>query len=270
LVLDVPFDPRSGGRGLPKPTRHSLAALAGVALLFAVGQWRGWGDDAAVRVAAAAVGHGALLAAALAPVDRHWRRHVGVLVATLVVASGAARWSHWGAVAYLAVPLALVLMARHDTTLAAIGLCRPGDWRAVGIGILAGAVLGAHLLLSASLTLGYGAWDLPVGPYFAAVAYDLGANVPSAECFFRGALFDGGQRRWPWSSAAAVATTAAVLRYLVDPALPGEVEAIAGAVFYLALLSVTNCALFSWSGSLLPGAVAGLGFFGAYRAIGAW
>jgi hypothetical protein len=44
---------------------------------------------------------------------------------------------------------------------------------------------------------------------------------------------------------------------------------MAGGTFYVALLSVASCALFRWSGSLVPGAVAALTFFAAYRALSA-
>ena len=40
----------------------------------------------------------------------------------------------------------------------------------------------------------------------AALAYDVGANVLAAECFFRGALFNRAQRRWSFAAAAALAS----------------------------------------------------------------
>jgi len=43
------------------------------------------------------------------------------------------------------------------------------------------------------------------------------------------------------------------------------VEARAGAVFYLGLVGLISCALRAWSGSLLPGYLAALAFFAAYR-----
>ena len=86
-------------------------------------------------------------------------------------------------------------------------------------------------------------------------AYDVGARVISAECFFRGALFNRLQRRWSFGAAAALATALAVARSLVDPLMPGQVEAMVGALFYLTILGAANC----WLASAL--------FFFAYRAL---
>jgi hypothetical protein len=57
------------------------------------------------------------------------------------------------------------------------------------------------------------------------------------------------------------------MRYLLDPALPQAIEAMAGATFYLSLLSLACCALRAWSGSLVPGYFATVAFFAAYRAL---
>jgi len=103
----------------------------------------------------------------------------------------------------------------------------------------------------------------------AAFAYDVGANVLAGECFFRGALFGRAERRWPFAAAATLATSAYVLRYLVDPLLPKSVELMVGAVFYLALLGAINCWLFAWSRSLAPGLASAAIFFAAYRTLGA-
>ena len=62
-----------------------------------------------------------------------------------------------------------------------------------------------------------------------------------------------------------VATALSLVRYLLDPALPHAAEARAGAVFYLGLVGLIACALRAWSGSLLPGYLAALAFFAAYR-----
>ena len=271
LPLDVAFDPAAPPRQRPHPVPAlPVAALAG-ALAVAVAAARlGWVDQRLVRVVGVAAAHGALLTIALASADAGWRRHGATLTALLVTAALAARWRAWGAILYLAVPAALGGIARRHPSLAAVGLGPPGAWRTAMVGAAAGVLLGGHLLLSASRTFGYEMSFSPLAGYLGALAYDIGANIPSAECFFRGVLFNRAQRRWPFRSAAALATGASVVRYLVDPALPHAVETIAGALFYLTLLSAADCWLFWRSGSVVPGALAGLGFFAAYRALGGW
>jgi len=97
------------------------------------------------------------------------------------------------------------------------------------------------------------------------LAYDLGGNVLTTEAFLRGALLDRVQRRWSFGAAAALVTAVCLARYLVDPLLPHSLEVAAGAVFYLTLLSLGNCWLYWRSGSIVPGVVAAVAFFAAYR-----
>jgi hypothetical protein len=172
-----------------------------------------------------------------------------------------------GALAYLATPVALAVMAARGH-LRRLGLGGPVAARDLLLGVVVGAVLGGHLLLAASWTPGWGVRRTPPGASLARLAYDLGANVPAGECFFRGALFNRLQRRGSAGVAALVSTTAWVGRYVVDPLLPRDVEALLGAVFYLGLLGAANCWLLRRSGSLLPAMAASLIFFVAYRAVG--
>jgi hypothetical protein len=115
------------------------------------------------------------------------------------------------------------------------------------------------------MTLGYGIRIANPGHYLSAAAYDFGANALSAEWLFRGALFPLWWRRWEFWPAAGASTALAVLRYLLDPALPGTLEVRAGAIFYMTLLGFASCALRASSGSLLPGYLATTVFFLAYR-----
>jgi hypothetical protein len=184
----------------------------------------------------------------------------------LIVASLAAKLSPAGAVAYLLVPL---VIARDATMwrarLERIGWRAPREALSPFVGAAAGAFLGVHLLFAASLMLGYPV-AIPDGHrYLAAVAYDIGANSLTAEWLFRGAIFSALWRRWSFWPAAAVSTGLALVRYLLDPALPQTAELMAGAMFYMLLLGLGCCALRAWSGSLLPGYLATVAFFAAYR-----
>jgi len=217
-------------------------------------------------IAVLAAGHGALLATALA-----WARRppaTAALAAGLIVlAAAASGLAPFGPLAYLAPPIWIGVLARGGR-LAALGLPGPVGLKGVGAGLLIGMLLGGHLLVSASGTLGLQIRVPAMREALAALAYDVGANVLAAECFFRGALFNRAQRRWSFAAAVTLATAAYVLRYLIDPLLPMRVELVVGAVFYLALLGAINCWLLWWSESLVPGLLSALIFFAAYRALG--
>jgi hypothetical protein len=259
-AIEQPWRPaeRSLFTETPTPLVGALAAAAlGALALVELGTLPG----AALKVVGVVAGQGALLATALGWAGAGARTGL-VAVVLLGVGAVAATLEPVGSIAYVGVPLWLWWRARRGA-LAALGLAGPVPWGAVWTGLAVGAFLGGHLLVSASRTFGVRLRldDLVL----AAVAYDLGANVPAAEAFFRGALFGRAQRRWPLVAAVALSTTACVTRYMLDPLLPKSVELIVGAAFYLTLLSSANCCLFWWSGSLLPGAAAALVFFAAYR-----
>jgi hypothetical protein len=221
----------------------------------------------AVGVVGVTAAHGALLATALA-----WAR-VGpapriVAVALLGVAAAASQLGALGALAYLGPTFWIGLLSARGR-LASLGLGTPVSLWTVAAGGAAGAGLAGHLLVSASRTHGLHVRVDHAPETLAAIAYDVGANVLAAECFFRGALFDRARRRWSFAAAAAVATSAYVLRYLADPLLPKSADLMIGAVFYLALLGALNCWLLARSGSLLPGLVSATIFFAGYRTLGA-
>lgn len=271
-LLTAPFDPSARvPSALVRPLLEvAIIAAGSIALLLAAdtlaGEWRGLG-----RAAASGGSHAAMIAAgwviALGGAPR-WRMPAAASAATLIVASVAARLAPAGAVLYFLVPLVLARQAgstRLDTRW--IGWARPQTSRQVVLGVAVGGFLGLHLLLAASLTLGYTASVLSLGGYLAGVAYDVGANALSVGWLFHGALFSALWRRWTFWPAAAIATGAGLLRYLVDPTFPTAPEAAAGAVFYLTILGLASCALRAWSGSVLPGYLATLAFFAAYRAL---
>ncbi len=238
-----------------------LVALAGWALAGA-----GVASAAMARALAAGAAQGSLLACTVAWTVARPARGAETLPAgialTALAGALAAALTPGGALAYLLAPLWLW---RRRGRLRALGLDAAPTPRLMLAGVTLGAMLGAHLMITASLTLGYRIvrpMAVELGPW---LAYDVGANVLAAECFFRGALFDRAQRRWSFAAAAALSTTACAGRYLVDPLLPRTLEVTAGAAFYVTLLSVGNCWLYSRSGSVMPGFAAGCVFFAVYR-----
>jgi hypothetical protein len=249
------------GTPLPLLLLLTVFALAAWALAAA-----GLLSTGVARAIGAGAAQGALLACAVAwtvarPARTADALPVGIALAA-VAGAVAAALTPAGAVVYLLAPLWLW---RYRARLRALGLAgAPPPWLIVA-GIALGALLGVHLMITASLTLGYRIVRpaaVELGPW---LAYDVGANVLAAECFFRGGLFERAQRRWSFSAAAAMCTTACVARYLADPLLPRTLEVAAGAAFYVALLSVGNCWLYWRSGSVIPGVAAGLVFFAVYR-----
>jgi hypothetical protein len=257
-----PWEPERVGllAGTPLPLLAALGlATAGAAGLAAAGLL----PQALARGVAAGAAQGALLATAVAWAADGRRDAAAPALAAAVVLAGAlgAALTPAGAVVYLAAPAWLWW---RRARFPALGLGR-ASLRLVAVGAGLGALLGAHLLVTASLTLGYGVRVPPPGSLGSWLAYDAGANVLVTEAFFRGALFDRAQRRWPFAAAAALATGACLVRYLVDLLLPRSVEVAAGAVLYLTLLSVGACWLYWRSGSIVPGVTAGVVFFVAYR-----
>jgi hypothetical protein len=268
-LLSAPFEP--GALAPPAGPFGAYGRVAGAAALLAtVGvalEASGAAPLSLGHALASGAVHGGLLALGwLLATDAAagWAGPVVRLGGTLLVASMAVRLHPLGALAFLLVPGLLLLEARWQPRLRAIGLRGVRPIRAVA-GLAVGAFLGAHLLVTASLTFGYRLQ--PGGPtsYLSALAYDVGANALSAEWAFRGAVFSCLWRRWSFWPAALATTTLSLLRYLLDPALPHATEARAGAVFYLGLVGLIACALRAWSGSLLPGYLAALAFFAAYR-----
>jgi hypothetical protein len=100
-----------------------------------------------------------------------------------------------------------------------------------------------------------------------ALAYDLGANVISAELFFRGTLLSNAWRRCSFALALALATAATAIRYCADPFV-ATTELRLGAAVYMTLLAILNGLLYRWAGNVLPGLAASTVFFAAYRLIG--
>ena len=260
-------------RGTPAILLMAIACSAGLCALLAVTGVvpRGW-----FGVAAVLGGQGVLLATALGwagggvSTPRSWVA-CAVPVGALAIGATLSTIAPLGAVTYVAVPVVIWWIAardekrgRADRTRRPLLVCWPTR-EAVLAGLVVGGLLGAHLLVSATRTLGYSPRVDSAAALVQALAYDAGANVLVAECFFRGALFDRLQRRWSFWPAATAATAACVVRYVVDPLLPKSPELLVGAVFYTGLHSLASCWLLWWSGSLVPGYVSGLAFFAAYR-----
>ena len=257
-ALEQPFTPPRTGLLDATP----VPALATLALAWIVGTLTL--PDPVARGVGLAVVHGALLGTALAWTAPEQRREPWApLEAALLLGAATlcARLLPWGVVAYLVMPVWLSW--------------RRADWRGRGAeharaltaGALFGLLLGLHLLVNASLTLGFHVRAGRLPDVLAWLAYDLGANVLAAEAFFRAGLFVRAHRRWPFAPAAALSTAASVARYLVDPLLPHAPEILAGATFYLALLGIGNCWLLARHGSLAGPVAAGLLFFAAYRVL---
>jgi hypothetical protein len=241
--------------GTPGPALAVLAAAWVIATAML--------PEAAARVVGLAVAHGALLGTAVAWTvtgarGQRWAPVEAALV--LGAAASCARLHPLGVLGWVGVPAWLAW--RHRGQLGPLAW-RPGP--AVVGGAIFGLLLGAHLLLNTALTFGYRVRTGPLPELADWWAYDLGANVLAAELFFRGALFERAYRRWSFTTAAAVSTAAAVVRYLADPLLPHSLSMAAGATFYMALLGAGNCWLLARTGALGPSLAASALFFGAYR-----
>jgi hypothetical protein len=238
----------------------TLASLGGLLVLGVAVSHAGWAPPWVATVSAMVAGHGGLLVTALAWRDagrpRPWWAAPPLTLPLLAAVALAAALHAAACLTFLLVPLWMWARAPH----AAVPL------RYIAVGAMIGAALGGHVLLTAALTLGYHAvFDASHAASW--LAYDAGLSVPATEYFFRGALFDCAQRRWPVPVATALAVSLGVMRYLVDPLLPMTAEMVMGTVFYTGLLGIANCWLFRRTSSVLPGAVAAVVFFAAYRLV---
>jgi hypothetical protein len=222
------------------------------------------------RIVVVAALHGALLTAALgaAAAAGRWTATTAAVITVALIALGAAatRVDSRGPLLYLVV-LAWLSWLGARGRLGPLGV-RAASPRAVLMGGLAGAALGSHVLISAAFTLGYRLRSDGADGWLLALAYDAGVNVPAAELFVRGVVFDRLQRQVSLAVGAVVATLLYLARFLPDPRLPATAEVLTGATLYLTLLSLVNSWLFWWSGSLVPGLVSALVFFAVYRLLG--
>ncbi|OGK87600.1 MAG: hypothetical protein A2X52_00270 [Candidatus Rokubacteria bacterium GWC2_70_16] len=274
-LLHAPFEAEA--HTVRRPLLRPLLAVAvAMLVLVALGRWlelRSEALGALGRPLQGAAVHGGLIALgwiiALGG-QPGWQGPALRLAAALLGAFALSRLGAWGSASHALLPLMLVWEGSHHPALRRIGLLVPENPRSLLLGLASGAFLGGHLLVSTSQTLGYAVRLPGGGAYLGAVAYDVGANALSAEWLFRGALFSHWWHRWGFWGAAVASTSLGLMRYLLDPWLPRTVEVGAGAVFYLAALGLCASALRAWSGSLLPGYLASLAFFAAYRMLVAW
>jgi hypothetical protein len=270
MLLTSPFDPSAAERAGVRwrPALVSTIVSAGVAAAALSLDTLDLTLLACGRAVAGAAAHCGFLAVGwiVAAGERgHWQRPIARAAAVLLAASLAAQLTTWGSLLYLLVPLVVLGDAARVPPLRDAGVRLPAGLRPLALGLAAGAFLGCHLLLTASLTLGYAIRvDDPMA-YVSAATYDVGANALTAEWLFRGALFSRVWRRWDFWPSAALSAALVVGRYLLDPTLPSTIEVTVGTVLYMSLLGVTSCALRASSASLLPGYLATLVFFLAYR-----
>ena len=269
-ALEQPWIPRRDSVLADTPLAVIASLTAGWLVIASLARG-GWVPAEGLGVVTLVATHGGLMIAALAWGEgdsgaRLPPGAVAITVALIALGAAAAAVHAWGAAAFVATPLWLGVLA-YRGRLTGLGLGPSVSLRPLLIGGMIGALLGGHLLFSASQTLGYPLRGGGLPALLTSWAYDLGASVISAECFFRGALFNRLQRRWSFAPAAALSTAFSLVRYLADPLLPGEIEVMVGALFYVTMLGVVNCWLLWWSGSLAPGLLAAALFFLAYRAL---
>ena len=269
-LLSVPFESERVRKGFPV-VPGLLWLAAGIILVTAVGRSLAGGPlDLVVPVLQGAAVHGGFLAIGflIALEGRPgWRGPAASMACAELVAFGVARLAPWGSLAFLVLPALLAWHLRQHPELRRVGAFDAPRPAALLLGLAAGGFLGGHLLVSAAMTFGYAIrLDRPA-VYLTALAYDVGANALTAEWLLRGALFSHWWRHWGLWPAAAVSTVLGLVRYLLDPALPHTLEAGAGAIFYLTLLGLVAAVLRAWTGSVVPGYLAVVVFFGAYRVL---
>ncbi|HLC40596.1 MAG TPA: CPBP family glutamic-type intramembrane protease [Methylomirabilota bacterium] len=268
-VFTSTFNSAAGRSGLFPPESSKVFLLFGSPAVIGACLWKlGWLPVPLAQVGGLVVLHGGLLALALFyPLgwSRQWARAVLPALASLLAGGVLSLLGPWWGWSLITLPVWLGFLSTREPAIRTLGLRLPHERWMLPAGAAIGGLLGVHLLVAASRALGYRVALFPLGPVLANLSYDLGVNLVTAELLFRGALFGDWWRRYGFWPAAVLSTSFSVLRYLIDPRLPGQLDALAGASFYLFLLGIAGCMLVRLSGSLFPSALASLFFFAAYR-----
>ncbi len=158
----------------------------------------------------------------------------------------------WGLLMLLPwLPLAL-LARRYPAGAQRIGLGATGWRENVLIGLLAGGLLGAHMLLVVT-ALGK-KLILNPWPYLVwLLGYELGIQSLGEELFFRGFLFNylHNYRGAGFWSSAFLSGFLNILVYMVKALWVSYAPLTLGAQFYILTMAVVNAALFRLRGNLL-------------------
>ncbi len=158
----------------------------------------------------------------------------------------------WGLLMLLPwLPLAL-LVRRYPSGAQRIGLGTASWGENVLVGLLAGALLGAHMLLVVT-ALGR---KLIINPWpyiLWLLGYELGIQSLGEELFFRGFLFNylhnyRGKGFWLSAFLSGLLNVAV---YMVKGLWVGYAPLALGAQFYILTMAMLNAALFQWRGNLL-------------------
>lgn len=158
----------------------------------------------------------------------------------------------WGLLMLLPwLPLAL-LAKSYPLSAQRIGLSGIGWKENIFIGLLAGAFLGAHMLLVVTAIgrkLFFNPWPYTVW----LLGYELGIQSLGEELFFRGFLFNywHNYRGMGFWSSAFLSGFLNVAVYMVKALWISYAPLTMGAQFYIMTMAVTNAVLFRWRGSIL-------------------
>lgn len=158
----------------------------------------------------------------------------------------------WGLLMLLPwFPLAM-LASRYPSGAQRIGLSTVNLGENIFIGLLAGALLGAHMLLVVTAIgkkLIFNPWPYVIW----LLGYELGIQSLGEELFFRGFLFNywhnyKGVGFW---SSAFLSGLLNVAVYMVKALWVRYAPLSLGAQFYILTMAIMNAALFRWRGNLL-------------------
>src|SRR5262249_10844079 len=180
-ALDQPYVPRSEPflAATPRAMLAALAAGAATVLLLV--------ELPVLQSQAAGVPGVTAAPGAAPPTALAWARVGGaarvVAVSLIGLAAAASHLGVLGSCLYLGPALWVGLLSARGR-LTGLGLGTPVSPWPVAAGGLVGVALSAHLLLSASRTLGVHLRADHAPEMLAASTYDLRANVLAAECFF--------------------------------------------------------------------------------------
>lgn len=154
---------------------------------------------------------------------------------------------------YLLVFIVLMWIKKKNPEILKLLSLQHFNIKNVFIGIIAGVLVGTHLIFSASLSRQLTPQFFTKEEFFYVLFFVLGVNGISEEIFYRGFIFQQLQFfGWSFWASSLLAAFCCILRYLSNPLFYSIPLTIYGSIFYLLLSGIIFAALLKYTKSIIP------------------